>query len=108
MKTLKYLKRALLWDIIFVVSCGISLLCCAQDDRNWFGIGMLLCCLWMINPLPAIFAYKGLRSYWAERKAPVQKAQIGAKWICFIIGWGITTLVLVYGGGIFVVLTGGA
>ena len=33
MKTLNYLKRALLWDIIFVVSCGLSLIFWAFDGK---------------------------------------------------------------------------
>ena len=107
MKTLKYLKRALLWDIIFVVSLGISLLCFALGDQKWFSKGMLLCYLWMTNPLPAIYACKGLRSYFNERKDSAQKAQIGNRWVFLIIGWVIITLVWVFGGGIFVALTGG-
>ena len=107
MKTLKYLKRALLWDLIFVVSCGLSLIFWALDGKIANLLGVLSLYLWMVNPLPAIYTCKGLRSYWAERKAPVQRAQIGTKWVYFIIGWGITTLVWIFGGGIFVALTGG-
>ena len=106
MKTLKYLKKALLWDLVFVVSWGLSLIFWALDGKTADLLGTLSLYLWMVNPLPAVYAYKGLRSYWDERKDPVQKTQIGIQWIFLIIGWIITTLVLLFGGGLFVTLTG--
>ena len=111
MKTLKALKTATIWNCIFCFSCLISIICFAVNHyyhTNLLSlIGTLFVYGWMVNPIPLILCIRCLKLYLTERKNEESKQTIGNTWIWILVWPVITTAFWVFGGGLFVVITGG-
>ena len=111
MKTLKALKTATIWSCIFCLSCIISIICFAINHyhkSNFLSlIGTSFIYGWMVNPIPFILCVRCFKIYLTERKNEIAKQTIGRKWIWIFILPVITTAFFVFGGGLFVLITGG-
>ena len=111
MKTLKALKTATIWNCIFCLSCIISIICVAVNhyyNTNLLSlVGTLFVYGWMVNPIPLILCIRCFKLYMTERKNEKAKQTIRKKWILIFIYPVITTVFWVFGGGLFVVITGG-
>ena len=111
MKTLRALRITSVLQIIFCLFCIASLTCFAiyrwYDIDLLFYIGGLLVYGWMINPISIISFVICLFCFLPERKDPEARQIMGKKWIWVFIWPVITTLVWLFGGVVFVSLTGG-
>ena len=111
MKTLKALKITSILNGIFCLSCIISIICCAVNHfykTNLLSfIGAIFVYGWMVNPIPLISCIQCFTLFLTERKNEIARQTIGQKWIWIFIWPVITTSFWVFGGGLFVVITGG-
>ena len=111
MKTLRALKIASILNSIFCLSCIISIICFAVNhyyQTNLLSlIGVLFVYGWMVNPIPLISCILCFILYLTERKVETERQTIGWKWIWILIWPVITTAFWVFGGGLFVIITGG-
>lgn len=111
MKTLKALKTASLLNGIYCLCCVVSIVFVALhhylDIDIFFTLGFLLSYGWIVNPVGIITFYICLSHYREERKSPEQRQLIQRKWIWIFLWPMITTVFFVFGGGLFVVFTGG-
>lgn len=111
MKTLKALKITSILNGIFCFFCIASIVCVAINhhyDAYFFsGLGVLLSYGWIINPVGIISFILCLILYLTERKQPDHKQLIGRKWIWIFVWPIITTIFWLFGGGLFVIFTGG-
>jgi hypothetical protein len=112
MKTLKALRAVTIWNCIFCVFWIITHICLLMNPYCstpvFFSVAMLSLPGWMINPFPMHSCFQCLKIYWTERKNPEQKQHIGKKWVWALVWPIITTALWLCGGGMFVVMTGGA
>lgn len=111
MKTLKILKLTAILNGIFCLCCIASNICFAlhryYDIHPLFGIEGILLYGWFVNPVGIITFTRGLAIYKEERKIPEEKKIIGLKWIWIFIWFIITIVFWLFGGVLFVYLTGG-
>jgi hypothetical protein len=113
-KTLRALKKAMVWNLIFSFSWMVSIGCFAIDsyltnspDSVWFRIGVLSVYGWMVNPMGLLYCVMGLKAYLAERRTPEDRQMIGAKWIMILFWPILTTAMWFLDGMLFVKFTGG-
>ena len=104
MKTIKFLRLAVLLQIVFYFICAASIL---YLYYGYFGIGHFLLSLWMLNPVAPICCVIGLITAHTERKDSHSRAIIGKKWIWFILLFLITTCVYLISAVLLVSITGG-
>ena len=111
MKTLRALKIASILNSIFCLSCIISIICFAVNHyykTNLLSlIGAISAYGWIANPIPLILCIRCFKLYLTERKSEIAIQTIGRKWIWIFIWPIITTAFWVFGGVLFVVITGG-
>lgn len=111
MKTLKALKITSILSGVLCLSCIISIICFAVNHyykSNFLSlIGTLFIYGWMVNPIPLILCVRCFKIYLTERKNEIARQTIGRKWIWIFILPVITTAFWMFGGGLFVVITGG-
>lgn len=111
MKTLKYLRKATIFQWVFIGSCVLSsalfLLHAATDVHLFVGLGILAMYGWIINPVGPVGLYFGLKAYLTERTDPDWHRIIGKRWHWFIAWIILDTILFVVAVGIMVAVTGG-
>ena len=108
MKTLKWLKKSILLQTIYVFCCIASSLCFAPEHyfKIYFclGLGVLFMYGWCIGLITVI---RGFSIFFSEKKNERDRKIIGKKWLWFIVFFLADTLLFFFAGGLMVQFTGG-
>lgn len=111
MKTIKWLKISAVLQAVFAFFCFSSIACFALnrylDIPALFSIGNLLVFGWILNPIGWVTLILGLVFYLLERRIPENRQRLGHKWIWFVVGFVVTTMLYLTTAVLTVTLTGG-
>ena len=108
MKTIKWLKKSIILQIIYFFCCFASSLCFALS--HYFkidfclGLGILFMYGWCIGLITVI---RGFSLFFSERKNERDRKIIGKRWLWFLAFFLVDTLLFWVAGGLMVHFTGG-
>ena len=111
MKTIRWFKVSVILQVIFVISCIISVLSFKINLPNFMTIftllrSVLLFC-WVLNPTGLLTLILGLVFYGSDKKNPENLRLIGKKWIWFILFFVIDLIIYFTSIISIVLITGG-
>ena len=108
MKTIKWLKKSIILQIIYVFCCFASTLCFALlhhfEIYGFLGLGVLFMYGWCIGLITVI---RGFSLFFSERKNERDRKIIGKRWLWFLAFFLVDTLLFLIAGVLMVHFTGG-
>ena len=111
MKTIAFLKRSFILQIIFCAICAVSLLLLYggvhSGNNHLTNAGHVVTYFWLFNPVGLVCLIVGLVKAFREKKDPKARKVIGDKWIWFIVMFLVTCWVYLTAAALHVQITGG-